>query len=87
MTTEHTLFKSPEIELVLDDKMLMEVETCPGQMEGGFYALTDSATGALNIATRIIYAVWTVNPELADMMVRHLSKDIPAAFNLLERHK
>lgn len=83
MTTEHTLFENEDIRLTLDSKMLMEVETFTGD---DYFDLTQSANGALDIATRILHAVWLEHPELAETRVKMLA-DIPDVYNLMQRHK
>jgi hypothetical protein len=38
-------------------------------------------------ATRLIYGVWVMDPELAEQRIAELAKDIPAVYNLMERHR
>jgi hypothetical protein len=87
MTTLFNLYKSEEVELTIDSKMLMEVETLPGSVCGEFIPLTLTARGALDIATRILYAVWTNDPDAVEERVAELAKDIPTVYNLMERHR
>ena len=83
---DHTIFENDDIILTLDSNMLMEVETDPCSHGGDFFTLTQSTNGALDIASRIMYAVWLEHPELAETRVKMLA-DIPDVYKLMQRHK
>lgn len=85
MTTEINIFRSDEVELTLDTKGSLELDI--EYLHRDYYGLTNTARGALDIATRLIYGVWVMDPELAEQRVAELAKDIPSVYNLMERHR
>lgn len=89
MTTTHNILKTPKLELTLDDKMWFEfeVETTDGNWgpEWKYAGCASTYQGALDAALRIVYAVWTVNPELAESFASRVCRDIPTAFNEIPR--
>jgi hypothetical protein len=85
MTTEFNIFRSDEVELTLDTKGALELDIEYSHRD--YFGLTNTPRGALDIATRLIYGVWVMDPELAEQRIAELAKDIPAVYNLMERHR
>lgn len=85
MTTDIRIFRSDEVELTLgtDGSLELDIE----YLHRDYYGLTRTALGALDIATRLIYGVWVMDPELAEQRIAELAKDIPSVYNLMERHR
>ena len=77
------IFKSREVTLTFDDGAL-EIDI--DYQHRDYYGLTSTPRGALDIATRIIHAVWVLDPEMAAQRVAELAKDIPSVYNLMQRH-
>lgn len=88
MTTTHNVLKTPKLELTLDDDMWFEFEAEVNSYEGPewkYFGCASTYQGALDAALRIVYAVWTVNPDLAESFASRVCRDIPTAFNEIPR--
>lgn len=83
--TDFTLYRDDKVELTLDDKGSLELDI--DYQHKDYFILTRTPRGALDIATRMIYAVWVADPDLAEQRIAELAKDIPEVYNLMERHK
>ena len=86
--TTHDILKTPKLELTLDDKMWFEFEAETNSHWGPewkYFAHDSTCQDALDVALRIMYAVWTVNPDLAESFASRVYRDIPTAFNEIQQ--
>lgn len=81
MTTTHTIARSRDVEITLDSYMRLEVETWPQSVAGEFITVSDDIKGALDAATRILYAAWLYYPDTTEARMREHVDDIVNAYN------
>jgi|GEM_PF-5402680 len=84
-TIFHHLFRNHQVELRMDSKGHMELDVeDPNRY---YFELTQVPQDALDLATRIIYVLWTSDPDLAEERVSELAEGIPYIYNLMEKHR